>query len=233
MSMHLFRGARARPRPAMPRGNRWRIDRHFRIAATHLAVATVALFVCGISQASSQVAPPYPVLFRDSEGMAPRLLEAEANRRAAEGRSVQAGYLPNPTVSLYSENLGSSVNSGFSTLQSTLSVNQPIEFGERERRGLQPELRMSKPRSCKRSSQGCNSLMISRSPTQRPKQRRRASGFMRRRRKPPRKTFGRRRLLSTQDERRNCVRSRQVPRWLRRGPMWKPNAPAFKRRSQH
>ncbi len=61
--------------------------------------------------------------------MAPRLLEAEANRRAAEGRSVQAGYLPNPTVNLYSENLGSPATSGFSALQNTFSVNQPIEFG--------------------------------------------------------------------------------------------------------
>ena len=55
-------------------------------------------------------------------------LDAEIDR--AKGLAQQAEARPNPTVNLYTENVGGSgPYSGFGRAETTLQVNQPIEIG--------------------------------------------------------------------------------------------------------
>jgi len=129
MNTHVQTGACARPRPALPHGIRRHLLKQLRSPAFGCAIAMIALPGLGLTEARGEPAPPYPLLLQQAEMMAPRLREIDANTRAAEGRRDQAGVLPNPSISFYSENLGSSTASGFSAQQDTLSVAEPIEFG--------------------------------------------------------------------------------------------------------
>lgn len=65
---------------------------------------------------------------RAAEGTAPRLLESEANVRAAQAQAEQAGARPNPTLDFLSENIGSRSN-GVAEQQNTLTLSQPLELG--------------------------------------------------------------------------------------------------------
>ena len=71
--------------------------------------------------------PAYAELMRAAEGTAPRLLESEANVRAAQTQAEQAGARPNPTLDFLSENIGSRSN-GVAEQQNTLTLSQPLEL---------------------------------------------------------------------------------------------------------
>lgn len=86
-----------------------------------------ALLLAGPANAAP--APPYAVLLREAQGMAPRLIESGANVRSAQGLAEQARALPNPTVGLEVEDLGVHDSNGISQRQSTFSVSQPLELG--------------------------------------------------------------------------------------------------------
>jgi cobalt-zinc-cadmium efflux system outer membrane protein len=95
-----------------------------------IGAACLLLIVYGTFGAKADPAPTYAALLQDAELNAPRLAEARAAIRAAEGRSEQAGVLPNPSLGLATENLGSKASlGGFSAEQNTLSFSEPIELG--------------------------------------------------------------------------------------------------------
>lgn len=82
------------------------------------------------SAALAEPAPPYPLLARDAAVQSPRLSEADAEVRAAQGRADQGGVRPNPTVELQFENLAGGSGAGLvAPVQSTLSASQTIELG--------------------------------------------------------------------------------------------------------
>jgi cobalt-zinc-cadmium efflux system outer membrane protein len=79
---------------------------------------------------NSGTAPSYAALLLQAQATAPRLAESRANVRAAEGRALQAGLLPNPSAGFEVENLGvKEQDVGYSEVQMTLSIAQPIELG--------------------------------------------------------------------------------------------------------
>ncbi|OYX36746.1 MAG: transporter [Caulobacterales bacterium 32-69-10] len=74
--------------------------------------------------------PAYAQLLREAQTSAPALAERAANVRSAEGLADQAGYRPNPTVSLDVENVvGTRPYRGFSQAQNTLTASQTLELG--------------------------------------------------------------------------------------------------------
>ena len=94
---------------------------------------TTALVICALGvglalSARAAPAPAYAELLRVAEGAAPRLVESEANVRAAQGQAEQAGARPNPTLDFLSENIGSR-NNGVAEQQNTLTLSQPLELG--------------------------------------------------------------------------------------------------------
>jgi cobalt-zinc-cadmium efflux system outer membrane protein len=132
MGTHLFQGARVRPswvRRTRQRGILCSDPSHVR-TDSRMAGATWLFFSLACSTSSNaQLAPPYGELIRQAEISAPRLAEAQANVRAAQGRADQAAVLPNPSAVFTTENLGSKTSNGFSAEQHTLSLSQPIELG--------------------------------------------------------------------------------------------------------
>lgn len=74
-------------------------------------------------------APSFFDLLRQSADTAPRLVESDANVRAAQGQAEQSGVLPNPTIGYEAENLGAREIGGLSQRQDTLTVSQAIELG--------------------------------------------------------------------------------------------------------
>jgi cobalt-zinc-cadmium efflux system outer membrane protein len=80
----------------------------------------------------AEPAPAFAVLVRQAEATAPRLAEALAGVRQAEGLAQQAGARPNPTLSLDLENFsGSGPLKGFNQAETTLSIEQPFELGDK------------------------------------------------------------------------------------------------------
>ena len=101
-------------------------------ACARLAIAALALVIAGavVGPAMAQPAPPYLALFRQAESAAPRLVESDANIRAAEGQTIQAAVRPNPNLSLETEDIaGSGPYNGLSLSQTTLSVSEALEIG--------------------------------------------------------------------------------------------------------
>lgn len=79
---------------------------------------------------AERVAPPFRVLVGQIEGTAPSLEVGSAEVRAAQGRAVQAGARPNPTVRVEVENfLGTRPYTGFGSAETTISGELPIELG--------------------------------------------------------------------------------------------------------
>ena len=79
--------------------------------------------------AAAAPAPPFDQLLRQSIG-APRLAEAVAQLRRAEGIALQARARPNPTIGVLTENAGgSSPYQRFDRAETTLQYSQPIELG--------------------------------------------------------------------------------------------------------
>src|SRR5689334_6034517 len=91
-----------------------------------LACAVIAAGTAG--NAAAEPAPPFLMLLQQAQGSAPRLAESAANIQTAEGLALQATARPNPSVSLELENIGQNGGpNGLANMQSTLSLNQPIE----------------------------------------------------------------------------------------------------------
>lgn len=110
--------------------------RHSRLLATALWVGVLlpagpaSAQTAPASTAAERVAPPFAVLVGQVEGSAPTLDVATAEVRAAQGRAVQAGARPNPTVSVEVENLlGTRPYTGFAAAETTVSGELPIELG--------------------------------------------------------------------------------------------------------
>lgn len=80
--------------------------------------------------AAADPAPPFRELLSQAQTAAPRLAEAAASVRQAEGLARQAAARPNPTLGVEVENFsGSGPYGGTSQAETTFSVGQPIELG--------------------------------------------------------------------------------------------------------
>lgn len=91
-------------------------------------VGTLAGFALAGS-AWADPAPPFAQLLRQTAD-SPRIAALEADVAQAEGLAEQARARPNPTVSVYGENLaGTSPYGGFGRSETTLQYNQPFELG--------------------------------------------------------------------------------------------------------
>ena len=77
-----------------------------------------------------RMAPPFPALVASVESGAPALEIGPAEVRAAQGRAVQAGARPNPTVRVEIENfLGTRPYVGFGAAETSVSGEIPVELG--------------------------------------------------------------------------------------------------------
>lgn len=96
-----------------------------------VAIAGVgASVVVAACRTAAAPAPPYKDLLAQAEAGAPRLAEAAAMARQAEGLAQQAGARPNPTLGLDVENVGGvGPYRGTSVAETTLRVSQALEFG--------------------------------------------------------------------------------------------------------
>jgi len=82
-----------------------------------------------VAPACADPAPTFALLLKQVQG-SPRIKAIDADIDRAKGLSEQAHARPNPTVSVYSENLaGSSPYNAFDRTETTLQYNQPIEIG--------------------------------------------------------------------------------------------------------
>ena len=96
------------------------------------AVSVVAIVgaLASARGAAADPAPPFKDLLAQAQANAPRLAEAAAGVRQAEGLARQAGARPNPTVGMEIENFsGSGVYSGANNAETTFSLSQPLEVG--------------------------------------------------------------------------------------------------------
>ena len=96
------------------------------------AVSVVAIVgaLASARGAAADPAPPFKDLLAQAQANAPRLAEAAAGVRQAEGLARQAGARPNPTVGMELENFsGSGVYSGANNAETTFSLSQPLEVG--------------------------------------------------------------------------------------------------------
>lgn len=96
------------------------------------AVALAALVVS--SACGQDSAPPVILELDDALRLAlernPQLRAAEAGVRAAEGRRIQAGALPNPALSAEVEDFGGRDEyQGFDAAQTTVGLEQTVELG--------------------------------------------------------------------------------------------------------
>lgn len=97
-----------------------------RLAAL-LAASALSLAPC---LAVAQTAPPLSALLAQARQNAPRLAEAQASVRQAEGLARQAGARPNPVLGVEVENaLGSGPYDGFDAAETTASISQTFELG--------------------------------------------------------------------------------------------------------
>lgn len=84
---------------------------------------------CLASMAAAETAPPFAQLLRETSN-SPRIGMLQADIDRAEGLARQARARPNPEISYYGENFGgSSPYGGFDRTESTVQLNQPLEFG--------------------------------------------------------------------------------------------------------
>lgn len=106
----------------------------------HRAVASAIILLAATALGGRSLADPAPAfsdLLRQSSATAPRLAEALAGVRQAEGLAQQAGTRLNPTVSVDLENFsGSGPLKGFDQAETTYSFAQPFELGDKRQARL-------------------------------------------------------------------------------------------------
>lgn len=94
------------------------------------AAAAAALASLASASATADPAPPYRMLLAQTQAAAPRLSEATAAVRQAEGLARQAAVIPNPSASLQTENFnGTGPYKGGGAAETTISLAQLIELG--------------------------------------------------------------------------------------------------------
>ena len=99
-----------------------------RFAAVSAAAIVGAL--ASASGAAADPAPPFKDLLAQAQANAPRLAEAAAGVRQAEGLARQAAARPNPTLGMNVENFsGGGVYSGTNNAETTFQLSQPLEVG--------------------------------------------------------------------------------------------------------
>ncbi|WP_179102070.1 TolC family protein, partial [Sphingopyxis sp. KK2] len=96
------------------------------------------LLLAGMLAMSGPPAFAEPVSLSDAlargQDVSPRIARARAELKAAEGRALQAGVRPNPTISADVENFtGSGPYRGFRQTEATVAVSQPFELGGKRR----------------------------------------------------------------------------------------------------
>ena len=94
------------------------------------ASAAALLGALGSSRGAwADPAPPFRDLLNQAQTSAPRLSEAAAGVRQAEGLARQASARPNPTVGVDVENFSASTPFGADGAQTTYSIEQSLELG--------------------------------------------------------------------------------------------------------
>lgn len=97
---------------------------------SHLALACAAWGAVAAGPAWAEPAPAFADLLRQAGQTAPRLKEAQAGVREAQGLALQAQARPNPVVGLQAENFGGKTPyKGGDLAETTLSVAQALELG--------------------------------------------------------------------------------------------------------
>ncbi|WP_168453557.1 TolC family protein [Sphingopyxis microcysteis] len=96
------------------------------------------LLLAGVLAVASCPAFAEPVSLADAlargQDASPRIAKAKAELKAAEGRAIQAGVRPNPTLSAEVENFsGTGPYRTFGQTETTVAVSQPFEFGGKRR----------------------------------------------------------------------------------------------------
>lgn len=97
-----------------------------------------ALLFAGALAMASGPALAEPVSLSDAlargQDVSPRIAKAKAELKAAEGRAIQAGVRPNPTLSAEIENFsGTGPYRTFGQAETTVAVSQPFELGGKRR----------------------------------------------------------------------------------------------------
>lgn len=94
------------------------------------AVSAAAILGAWASGAAADPAPPFRDLWAQAQSAAPRLSEASAGVRQAEGLARQAAARPNPTAAIEAENFnGTGPYRGTGASETTFSVGQQLELG--------------------------------------------------------------------------------------------------------
>lgn len=96
------------------------------------------LLLAGVLAMASCPAFAEPVSLSEAlargQDASPRIAKAKAELKAAEGRAIQAGVRPNPTLSAEVENFsGTGPYRTFGQTETTVAVSQPFEFGGKRR----------------------------------------------------------------------------------------------------
>lgn len=96
------------------------------------------LLLAGVLAIASCPAFAEPVSLADAlargQDSSPRIAKAKAELKAAEGRAIQAGVRPNPTLSAEVENFsGTGPYRTFGLTETTVAVSQPFELGGKRR----------------------------------------------------------------------------------------------------
>lgn len=98
----------------------------------------VTLLFAGMLAMAGGSAFAEPVALSDAlargQDVSPRIAKAKAELKAAEGRAMQAGVRPNPTISAEVENFsGTGPYRLFRQTETTVAVSQPFELGGKRR----------------------------------------------------------------------------------------------------
>lgn len=96
------------------------------------------LLLAGMLAMAGSPAFAEPVSLSDAlargQEVSPRIAKAKAELKAAEGRAIQAGVRPNPTLSAEVENFsGTGPYRTFGQTETTVAVSQPFELGGKRR----------------------------------------------------------------------------------------------------
>lgn len=96
------------------------------------------LLLAGVLAMAGGPAFAEPVSLSDAlargRDVSPRIAKAKAELKAAEGRAIQAGVRPNPTLSAEVENFsGTGPYRTFGQTETTVAVSQPFELGGKRR----------------------------------------------------------------------------------------------------